>query len=202
MKPVRKKTTEAEHRAAMQGLQEEMRKKIRAAREKRGLIIVHTGDGKGKTTAGFGLLTRMLAHGRSCAVIQFIKSGNDAVEKLLRGPKLKWHRIGQGFTWDTQNRAADMASCREGWKIAQEYLRSKEIDFLLLDELNVVLSFEYLPKEEILADLQAKRPEQHVVITGRGALPELIERADLVTEMREIKHPFSQGVKAQRGIEF
>ncbi len=194
--------SEDEHREAMQELQKEMRDKMRAAQEKRGLIIVHTGDGKGKTTAAFGMLTRMLAHGHKCAVIQFIKSGSDAVEKLLRGPSLAWHRIGEGFTWDTQNRAADIASCQAGWRLARQYLESEDVDFLLLDELNVVLSYEYLPKDEVLAALRAKRPDQHVVITGRGALPETIELADLVTEMRELKHPFHAGVKAQRGIEF
>lgn len=201
MKPQRP-TDEAEHRAAMQTLQTEMHAKMRAAKEKRGLIIVHTGDGKGKTTAAFGMLTRMLAHGKRCAVIQFIKSGQDAVEKLLHGANLKWHRIGEGFTWDTQNRAADIASCREGWKLALGYLQSDEIDFLLLDELNIVLSYDYLPKDEVLAGLRTKRANLHVVITGRGARPELVELADLVTEMREIKHPFKEGVKAQLGIEF
>lgn len=201
MNASRKAETEEQHKEAMQALQAEMREKMRAAKEKKGLIIVHTGDGKGKTTAAFGMLTRMLAHGKKCAVIQFIKSGNDAVEKQLRGPNLQWHRIGQGFTWDTQNRAADIASCREGWALATEYLKGT-VDFLLLDELNVVLSYDYLPKDEVLAALRAKPDGVHVVITGRGAPAELIELADLVTEMREIKHPFKAGVKAQLGIEF
>jgi cob(I)alamin adenosyltransferase len=199
---LRKAGTEEEHQKAMQDLQAEMREKMRAAQEKRGLVIVHTGNGKGKTTAAFGMLTRMLAHGRKCAVIQFIKSANDAVEKLLRGPNLQWHRVGEGFTWDTQNRAADIASCLEGWTLAAGYLKSGDVDFLVLDELNVVLSYDYLPKQEVLDVLKNKRPDLHVVITGRGALPELIDQADLVTEMKEIKHPFSAGVKAQRGIEF
>jgi len=189
------------HRVAMQSLQEEMHAKMRAAREKRGLIIVHTGNGKGKTTAAFGLLARMLAHGRRCAVIQFIKSGHDAVEKLLRGPNLHWHRVGEGFTWDTQNRALDIASCREGWQLALGYLQSAEIDLVVLDELNIVLSYDYLPKEEVLAGLRGKRADQHVVITGRNAPDELIALADLVTEMREVKHPFKEGVRAQIGIE-
>jgi len=193
--------SEEQHRLAMQALQEEMHAKIKAARETRGLLIVHTGDGKGKTTAAFGILTRMLAHGRRCAVIQFIKSGQDAVEKLLRGPNLQWHRVGEGFTWDTQDRARDMASCREGWRLALGYLQSAEIDLLILDELNVVLSFDYLPKDEVIVALRGKRADQHVVVTGRGAPEALISVADLVTEMREVKHPFSQGVKAQVGIE-
>jgi cob(I)alamin adenosyltransferase len=191
-----------EHRAQMQDLQAEMHAKMRAAKEKRGLIIVHTGDGKGKTTAAFGMLARMLSFGKKCAVIQFIKSGGDPVEKLLRGPNLSWHRVGDGFTWDTQNRAADIASCREGWNLALGYFQNPDCAFVLLDELNIVLTYDYLPKAEVLAALRAKQPDQHIVITGRGAQPELIELADLVTEMREIKHPFKAGIQAQRGIDF
>jgi cob(I)alamin adenosyltransferase len=202
MKSSTKKPTEAGHRRKMQALQVEMKAKMRAAQTKRGLLIVHTGDGKGKTTAAFGMLARMLAHGRRCAVVQFIKSGRDPVAKLLHGPLLRWHRVGEGFTWDTQDRAADIASCREGWALARGYFQAADVDFVLLDELNVVLACDYLPRGEVLATLRARRPAQHVVITGRGALPELIELADLVTEMREIKHPFKAGVKAQRGIEF
>ncbi len=191
-----------EHRAQMQDLQAEMHAKMRAAKEKRGLVIVHTGDGKGKTTAAFGMLARMLSFGKKCAVIQFIKSGGDPVEKLLRGPNLAWHRVGDGFTWDTQNRAADIASCREGWNLALGYFQNPDYAFVLLDELNIVLTYDYLPKAEVLAALRAKQPDQHIVITGRGAQPELIELADLVTEMREIKHPFKAGIQAQRGIDF
>ncbi len=186
----------------MQKLQAEMHAKMRAAREKRGLIIVHTGNGKGKTTAAFGMLARQLAHGKTCAVVQFIKSGGDPVAKLLRGPKLRWHRVGQGFTWDTQDRAADIARCRDGWNFALGYLQDPAIDYLLLDELNVVLSFNYLPLDEVLAALRARRTPLHVVCTGRDAPAPLTELADLVTEMREIKHPFHTGVKAQAGIEF
>ena len=194
--------TDEEHRDAMQALQAEMDAKMRAAQEKRGLIIVHTGDGKGKSTAAFGMVARMLAHKRRCAVIQFIKSGHDVAERVLRGPLLTWHSVGGGFTWDTQDRSGDIARCREGWTLATGYFQNPEIDFVLLDELNIVLGYDYLPKDEVFAALRAKRRDQHVVITGRGALPELIELADLVTEMRELKHPFKTGVKAQAGIEF
>lgn len=202
MSDSRKMATDDEHREAMQALQAEMDAKIGAAKEKRGLIIVHTGDGKGKSTAAFGMLTRMVAHKRRCGVIQFIKSGSDAVERVLRGPGVEWHSVGGGFTWNTQDRAGDIAMCREGWEKALGFFRNPEIDFVLLDELNVVLAYEYLPKAEVLAALKARPPMQHVVITGRGAPAELIEAADLVTEMREIKHPFKAGVKAQVGIEF
>jgi cob(I)alamin adenosyltransferase len=196
------KSAETAHRARMKKLQTAMHAKMRAAREKRGLIIVHTGNGKGKTTAAFGMLARQLAHGKSCAVIQFIKSGGDPVEKLLRGTKLRWHRVGDGFTWDTQDRAADIARCREGWALALGYLQDPAIDFVLLDELNVALSFDYLPLEEVLAALRGKRAPIHVVCTGRNAPDKLMDLADLITEMREVKHPFHAGVKAQAGIEF
>lgn len=186
----------------MKALQAEMHSKMRAAREEKGLLIVHTGDGKGKTTAAFGMLARQLGHGGRCAVIQFIKSKVDAVETLLAGPLLQWHRVGDGFTWDTQDRASDIARCREGWALALGYLKSPDVDFLLLDELNVVMSFNYLPEEEVIAALREKRADQHVVVTGRGAPAKLIELADLVTEMREVKHPFKAGVRAQAGIEY
>jgi cob(I)alamin adenosyltransferase len=194
--------TEDAHRARMQALQAEMEAKIAAAKEKRDLVIVHTGDGKGKSTAAFGMLVRMLGHGRRCAVIQFIKSGDNAIERLLRGPLLEWHRVGGGFTWDTQNRASDIAQCREGWGLALRCLADPEIRFVVLDELNVVLSCGYLPLEEVLAGLRGRAPGKHVAVTGRGAPAELIEAADLVTEMKEIKHPFAAGVRAQAGIEF
>lgn len=197
-----RKPSDEEHRAAMQALQAEMDAKVGAAKEKRGLVIVHTGNGKGKSTAAFGMLARMVAHRRRCAVIQFIKSGADAVERVLRGPFLSWRSVGGGFTWNTQDRAADIARCREGWELACGYFKDPAVDFVLLDELNIVLKYDYLAKDEVLAALRTKPPMQHVVITGRDALPELIELADLVTEMREIKHPFEMGVKAQAGIEF
>jgi cob(I)alamin adenosyltransferase len=197
-----KTETEAEHSERMRSLQVEMHARIKAAREKRSLVIVHTGNGKGKSTAAFGMLARMLGHGRRCAVIQFIKSGDASTERLLKGPLLSWHFCGDGFTWDTQDRAADVARCREGWGVACDYLKKTEIEFLLLDELNIALAYEYLPVGEVIDALRERAPGKHVVITGRGAPDALIEAADLVTEMREIKHPFKTGVKAQAGIEF
>jgi len=191
-----------QHREQMQALQAEMHAKMRAAKTKRGLLIVHTGNGKGKTTAAFGMLVRMLAHGKKCGVVQFIKNGADPLERFLQSPNLLWHRVGNGFTWDSQNRAADIASCREGWTYAQAFFQDPSIDFVLLDELNIVLAYDYLPKDEVLAALRNKRESQHIVATGRQALPELMEMADLVTEMREVKHPFQAGIQAQRGIDF
>lgn len=202
MKSPPRKTTEAAHRAQMKKLQAKMRARMEAAKEKRDLLIVHTGDGKGKSTAAFGMLARMLGHRRRCAVIQFIKSGDTATERALRSPLLSWHKVGDGFTWDTQNRAADVARCREGWAIACDCLRDPEVKFLLLDELNIALAHDYLPVAEVIEAVRSRAPGKHVVITGRSAPQSLIDAADLVTEMREIKHPFAGGVRAQAGIEF
>jgi len=206
MKPVFKPLTEtdadAAHRAAMQEKQREMHELMAAAKDKRGLTIVHTGNGKGKSTAAFGMVTRMLGHGKRCVVVQFIKSGDTATERNLRCPLLQWHRCGEGFTWDTQNRAGDIDAVRTGWEIAVQAMQNPEVSLVLLDELNIALAFDYLPVAEAIAALRARRPHQHVVITGRDAPAELIEYADLVTEMREVKHPYKSGVQAQAGIEY
>ena len=208
MKPVFKpltepsNETESAHRAAMQEKQREMRELMAAAKDKRGLTIVHTGNGKGKSTAAFGMVTRMLGHGKRCVVVQFIKSGDAATERNLRCPQLAWHRCGEGFTWDTQNRAGDIEAVRTGWEIAVQAMQDPEVSLVLLDELNIALAFDYLPVDEVLGALRERQPHQHVVFTGRDAPAELIEQADLVTEMREIKHPFRTGVQAQAGIEY
>lgn len=209
MKPIFKSLTvdtdpvvEAAHRAAMQTKQEAMHALIAAAQEKHGLVIVHTGDGKGKSTAAFGLLTRMLGHGRRCVVVQFIKSGDAAIERHLRSPQLAWHRCGEGFTWDTQNRAGDVEAVRTGWAIAVQAMQDPEVGLVLLDELNIAMAYDYLPVGDVVAGLRLRVPNQHVVLTGRGAPEALIEAADLVTEMREVKHPFKAGVKAQAGVEY
>jgi cob(I)alamin adenosyltransferase len=193
---------ETTHREKMDDLQAEMREKMRAAKEKRGLIIVNTGDGKGKSTAAFGVLTRTLAHGGKAVVIQFIKHAPDAVEKVLRCDRLDWHAVGGGFTWDTKDKAGDIDLCEKGWTLAEAAMADPEVNLIVLDELNIVLRYEYLEAGRVLAALRGRQPDQHVVITGRDALEELVEMADLVTEMTEIKHPFAQGVKAQRGVEF
>ncbi|TMF44075.1 MAG: cob(I)yrinic acid a,c-diamide adenosyltransferase [Chloroflexi bacterium] len=173
-----------------------------AARRRKGLIIVHTGDGKGKTSAALGMLLRSLGHGFKCAVVQFIKGGRGTAESLLASPLLRWDKVGQGFTWDTQSREKDTKCARAGWDLVRRHLSDPELKFLLLDELNIVLSYEYLPVAEVIEALRNKREDLHVVVTGRGALPALIEIADLVTEMKEIKHPFKEGIRAQPGIEF
>ena len=190
-----------EHRESMQALQKEMREKMRAAKDKRGLVIVNTGHGKGKSTAGFGVVTRMLAHGGKVAVIQFIKATPDHAERVMRSPSLTWHAVGGGFTWDTQDKAGDIALCEKGWALAEEAMADSEVDLVMLDELNVVMHLGYLAVDRIVAGLAEKRKDLHVIVTGRDAPAELIELADLVSEMREIKHPFNNGVMAQRGIE-
>jgi len=191
-----------DHAERMQTLQAEMRAKMAAARDRKGLIIVHTGDGKGKTSAALGMLLRSLGHGFKCAVFQFIKGDRATAESLLASPLLRWERVGEGFTWDTQNRDRDIAKAREGWEKAVLAMADPDLKFLLLDELNIVLAYDYLPVEEVIAALKAKRADLHVVVTGRGAPESLIALADLVTEMKEIKHPFAHGIQAQAGIEF
>jgi cob(I)alamin adenosyltransferase len=171
----------------------------------KGLLIVHTGKGKGKSTAAFGLLLRMVGHGRRCAVVQFIKGAWSTGERSVLerfGDLVTWHSMGEGFTWETQDKARDMAACRRAWDRAAALMNEPDLALLVLDELNIALRYEYLPLDEVLAALRARRPDLHVVVTGRNAREALIEAADLVTEMTELKHHFSAGVKAQPGIEF
>jgi cob(I)alamin adenosyltransferase len=189
----------------MEKLQKAMAKKIARATDEKGLLIVHTGNGKGKSSAALGMLIRSLGHGFRCAVVQFIKGEQATAETALVQAfpdLLTWDRVGDGFTWDTQDRAADIAACRKGWERVKAHLADPALKFLLLDELNIVLAYDYLPLDEVRADLLAKRDDLHVVVTGRGAPQALIEVADLVTEMKALKHPFKAGIKAQPGIEF
>jgi cob(I)alamin adenosyltransferase len=171
----------------------------------KGLLIVHTGKGKGKSTAAFGLLLRALGHGWPCGVVQFIKGGWDTGERraLSRFPDLlSWHTMGEGFTWETQDRARDTAAAAAAWAKAQELIADPKLKLVILDELNVALRYEYLSLDEVVAALRSRRPALHVVVTGRNAKPEMLEAADLVTEMSLVKHHFAAGVKAQEGIEF
>lgn len=171
----------------------------------KGLLIVHTGSGKGKSTAAFGLVLRMLGHGRKVAAVQFIKgvwsTGERAVLERF-GDLVEWHTMGEGFTWETQDRARDISACRRAWAKAQALLRRPDLALLVLDELNIALRYDYLPLDEVIAALRGREPTLHVVVTGRNAKPALIEAADLVTEMTMVKHHFASGVKAQAGIEF
>ncbi|HEX7968944.1 MAG TPA: cob(I)yrinic acid a,c-diamide adenosyltransferase [Stellaceae bacterium] len=173
--------------------------------EERGLVIVHTGTGKGKSTAAFGMVMRCLGHGMRVGIVQFIKGVWDTGERhvLERFPDLVTCRaMGEGFTWDTQDRARDIAAARAAWDSAKTMIADPAYRLVLLDELNIVLRYDYLPVAEVVETLKAKPRDLHVVVTGRNAKPELIDVADLVTEMTLVKHPFRAGVKAQVGIEF
>lgn len=171
----------------------------------KGLLVVHTGKGKGKSTAALGLLLRALGHGFPCGVVQFVKGGWETGERraLERfSDLLSWHTMGAGFTWETQDRDRDIEAARAAWAKARELMADPDLKLLVLDELNIVLRYEYLPLAEIVAVLKNRPPGLHVVVTGRNAKPELVEAADLVTEMSPVKHHFAAGVKAQAGIEF
>jgi cob(I)alamin adenosyltransferase len=173
--------------------------------EERGLIILHTGTGKGKSTAAFGLVLRCIGHGMRVGIVQFVKGAWSTGERtvLARFPDLVTMRaMGEGFTWDTQDRARDIAAARAAWALAKAMIADPGYRLVLLDELNIVLRYDYLPVEEVVTALTSKPRDLHVVVTGRNAKPELIEIADLVTEMKLVKHPFRAGVKAQAGIEF
>ena len=193
----------------------EKMRKIKAARDKmmetkteeKGLIMVHTGPGKGKSSSGFGMVMRSIQHGMGCAVVQFIKGNWATGEKsFLRerfAEECRFFVSGEGFTWETQDKERDIAAAQNGWSIAKEQILDPEIDFVLLDEINIALRYDYLDIDEVVDFLLTQKPQMtHVCLTGRNAKPELIEAADLVTEMTLIKHPFRDGVKAQKGVEF
>jgi len=175
---------------------------------RKGLLMVHTGAGKGKSTAAFGLALRALGHGWKIGVVQFGKGQwrtgeRNMLEKLGQEfGQVSWHTLGEGFTWETQDRARDEAAARRAWEKARELMDAPQIRLLVLDELNISLRYEHLPLQEVLGALAARRDDLNVVVTGRNAKPELIAAADLVTEMTLVKHHFGAGVKAQEGIEF
>ena len=200
-------TNEAKHAAKMA--------KIKVARDKimatksgeKGLIIVHTGAGKGKSSSAFGMIVRCVAHGFPCAVVQFIKGAWDTGERRLLtghfGELCQFHAMGEGFTWETQDRARDIAAARAGWEKAKELILDSNLRMVVLDEINIALRYDYLDIGEIVDFLKTSKPPMtHVVLTGRNAKDELIEIADLVTEMTLVKHPFRSGIKAQAGVEF
>ncbi|WP_370675867.1 cob(I)yrinic acid a,c-diamide adenosyltransferase [Pleomorphomonas sp. PLEO] len=170
----------------------------------KGLLIVNTGPGKGKSTASFGLVVRALGHDWKVGVVQFGKGGWDSGERrVLEGfPGVFWHTLGEGFTWETQDRARDVAAAESAWTKAQALMDDPEVRLLVLDELNIALRYEHLPLTDVVERLKARRGDLTVVVTGRNAKPELIEAADCVTEMIAVKHHFAAGVKAQAGIEF
>jgi len=207
--------TSTENDDAENARHKEKARKHKAARDKimatktgeKGLLIVHTGSGKGKTSAALGMVFRHIGHGYPVGVVQFTKSpawDTGEARVLAKFPELvTLHIMGEGFTWETQDRARDIAAATAGWERAKELIRDDRHRMVLLDELNIVLRYEYLPIEDVLNFLRDEKPaDKHVIITGRNARPELIEMADLVTDMTLVKHPFRQGVKAQKGIEF
>ncbi|MBS1182457.1 MAG: cobO [Proteobacteria bacterium] len=170
----------------------------------KGLLIVHTGPGKGKSTAAFGLVVRALGHGWKVGVVQFGKGGWDSGERrvLESFPGVSWHTLGEGFTWETQDRVRDVAAAQAAWEKAVALMDDPGIRLLVLDELNIALRYEHLPLGEVVARLKARRGDLTIIVTGRNAKAELIEAADCVTEMTAVKHHFAAGVKAQAGIEF
>lgn len=197
----------ARHNEKMRQIKAARDEMMKTKTERKGLIMVHTGNGKGKSSSGFGMIMRCIAHGMPCAVVQFIKGNWQTGEKkFLRdrfAEECRFFVSGEGFTWETQDRAADVAAAENGWRIAQEQILDPEIRFVLLDEINIALRYDYLDIDEVVDFLLTQKPQMtHVCLTGRDAKPELIAAADLVTEMSLIKHPFEDGVKAQRGVEF
>ena len=195
------------HNKKMQKIKVARDKLMATKTEQKGLIMVHTGPGKGKSSSGFGMIMRCIAHGIPCAVVQFIKGTwrtgeRDFLEKKFQ-KECRFIVSGEGFTWETQDRERDIAAAKAGWEKAKELIRDPDIKFILLDEINIALRYDYLDIDEVVDFLLHEKPLMtHVVLTGRNAKDELIEAADLVTEMSLIKHPFRDGIKAQKGIEF
>ena len=195
------------HNKKMQKIKEARDKMMGSKTQEKGLIIVHTGAGKGKSSSGFGMIMRCIAHEIPCAVVQFIKGTwrtgeRDFLEKKF-SKECAFIVSGEGFTWETQDRARDVAAAKAGWEQAKKLILNPEIRFILLDEINIALRYDYLDIDEVVEFLlTSKPPMTHVVLTGRNAKEELIAAADLVTEMSLIKHPFRDGIKAQKGIEF
>jgi cob(I)alamin adenosyltransferase len=195
----------ARHRAKMIKRKEVQDQEVASKTVEKGLLLVHTGPGKGKTTAAFGLMLRALGHGWKVGVVQFIKGAWSTGERTALGrfdDLVEWHTMGEGFTWETQDRNRDVAAAHRAWEKARELMGRPDIRLLILDELNIALRYDYLPVDEVVATLKGRRSDLHVVVTGRNAKPELIEAADLVTEMTLVKHHFASGVKTQQGIEF
>ncbi|MBD2338346.1 cob(I)yrinic acid a,c-diamide adenosyltransferase [Calothrix sp. FACHB-156] len=198
--------SDEQYRKKMQRRKEVQDQRIAQAIPTKGLIVVNTGNGKGKTTAALGMVLRSLGHGYKVAIVQFIKGAWEPSEKRVFSnwqDQLEFHAMGEGFTWETQDRDRDLDKAQSAWEKSLEYIRNPEFRLVLLDEINIALKMGYLQVEQVLAGLAQKPETTHVILTGRGAPAALIERADLVTEMTLVKHPFrDQGVKAQPGIEY
>ncbi|HHO70203.1 MAG TPA: cob(I)yrinic acid a,c-diamide adenosyltransferase [Halothiobacillus sp.] len=194
---------ELRHKKRMERKKALIDKQIEKANKERGLLLVLTGNGKGKSSSAFGMVARALGHGLKVGVCQFIKSRRDTGEEAFfqHQPNVDWHVLGDGFTWDTQDRNQDIASAERGWAVAEAMLADPSYNLVVLDELTYLLSYGYLDSNRVLDTIAGRPPMQHVVVTGRGASKRLIEMADTVTEMRDIKHAYRAGVKAQAGID-
>lgn len=193
------------HRAKMANRKQRQDEEVAGKTVEKGLLIVHTGTGKGKSTAAFGLALRMIGRGKRVGIVQFVKGAwhtaeRDALEKF--GDQVAWYSMGEGFTWETQDIARDIAAAERAWAKAVELMDDPSFALVILDELNIALRYDYLPLDQVVATLKARRPDLHVIVTGRNAKPDVIEAADLVTDMTLVKHHFAAGVKAQAGIEF
>lgn len=192
------------HKRAMQRKKEYVDGRIAAATEDRGLLLVLTGNGKGKSSSAFGMLARSVGHGLRCAVVQFIKGTWECGEQMLfaENPLVEFHVMGTGFTWETQDRQTDIAAAEQAWSKAEALLANEAIGLVILDELTYMLTYGYLDKGRVLEALRARPVHQHVVITGRNASRELLEMADTVSEIKEVRHAFNHGVKAQKGLDY
>lgn len=201
-------TEDSERHATKMAKKKAARDKIMATKtDEKGLVIVHTGNGKGKSTAAFGMIFRHIAHGRKCAVVQFIKGGMATGERNLIQERFSdicsFYTMGEGFTWETQNKERDIEMAKAAWEKAKELIRDETNTMVLLDEINIAIRYDYVDAHEVVEFLKAEKPEMtHVVLTGRNASEDLIEAADLVTEMELVKHPFRSGIKAQIGVEY
>lgn len=197
-----------EHRQRMIRINEVKDRQLASANKQKGLIIVHTGAGKGKSTAGFGMAMRSLGQGMKVAIVQFIKGAIPTGEATFiqqiaeSGMPIEMHTMGEGFTWKTQDRERDIATAMRGWGKAVELMRDPSIDLVVLDEINIATKYDYVSPAMVVDELLRKRDMLHVVLTGRNASPEVIELADLVSEMKVIKHPYAHGIQPQKGIEF
>ena len=196
---------DARHKAKMANRKAIQDKEVAGKTVEKGLLIVHTGKGKGKSTAAFGLMVRALGRGFRCGVVQFGKGAWQSGERTAIkrfGDQVQWHTLGEGFTWETQDRARDVAAAERAWEATEKLMADPTVRFIVLDELNIALRYDHLDLAKVVAALKARRHDQHIVVTGRNAKPEMIDAADLVTEMTPVKHHFAAGVKAQEGIEF
>lgn len=198
-------TDNTEHKKQMQAVQEKQRKRVSELKDpEKGLVLVHTGAGKGKSSSAFGVIIRALGWKQKVGVVQFIKGKWITGERrFFEGlDEVTWHTMGDGFTWDTQDKETDIAAAQAAFAKGREMMESGDFDLVVMDEINIAMRYEYLSVEDVLAGLEARDKRTGVILTGRDAKPELCEYADLVTEMTEVKHPFKAGIKAQRGIDY